>query len=90
MVDGGKMSKSKSNFFTIKDLKKKGFFPQSIRYQLLSGHYRTKLSFSFNKKHESDKIIHRITNFYHKLKNMGAAELSGIQLPDAYQTFKNQ
>tara|TARA_B100001248_G_C27392960_1_gene463568 strand:- start:169 stop:1560 length:1392 start_codon:yes stop_codon:yes gene_type:complete len=89
MIDGNKMSKSKSNFFTIKDLKKKGFLPQSIRYQLLSGHYRTKISFSVEKKYESDKLIHRITNFYGILKKMGAAELIGAQLPDAYKHFKN-
>ncbi len=89
MIDGDKMSKSKSNFFTIDDLKEKGFSPQSIRYQLLSGHYRTKISFSINKKYESDKIIHRITNFHSKLKKMGAMELNGTQLPNVYKSFKN-
>ena len=89
MIDGSKMSKSKSNFFTCKDLKEKGFSAQSIRYQLLSGHYRTKISFSIKKKHESDKIIYRITNFYNKLKKMGAMELNGAQLPEVYKSFKN-
>ena len=88
MVDGEKMSKSKMNFFTLKDLKEKGFTSQSIRYQLLSGHYRTKISFSLNKKHESDKIINRITDFYLSLKNMGANEMLGNELPEAYKKFK--
>ena len=87
MVDGGKMSKSRFNFLTLEDLKKKGFISQSIRYQLLSGHYRTKISFSLHKKHESDKIIHRITNFYHKLRDLGAENINGTYLPDAYQDF---
>ena len=89
MIDGDKMSKSKSNFYTLKDLKEKGFLPQSIRYQLLSGHYRTKISFSLKKKYESDKIIYRITNFYTTLKKMGVEELNGSQLPDTYKRFKN-
>ena len=88
MVDGEKMSKSKMNFFTLKDLKEKGFTSQSIRYQLLSGHYRTKISFSVNKKHESDKIINRITDFYLSLKKMGANEMLGNELPEAYEKFK--
>ena len=76
------------NFFTLKDLKEKGFTSQSIRYQLLSGHYRTKISFSLNKKHESDKIINRITDFYLSLKKMGANEMLGNELPEAYKKFK--
>ena len=88
MVDGEKMSKSKMNFFTLKDLKEKGFTSQSIRYQLLSGHYRTKISFSLNKKHESDKIINRITDFFLSLKKMGANEMPGNELPEVYEKFK--
>ena len=88
MIDGEKMSKSKINFFTLKDLQEKGFTSQAIRYQLLSGHYRTKISFSLMKKHESDKIINRITDFYIFLKKMGASEISGNELPEAYKRFK--
>ena len=88
MIDGEKMSKSKINFFTLKDLKEKGFTSQSIRYQLLAGHYRTKISFSLKKKHESDKIINRITDFYLVLKKMGASEMPGNELPEAYEKFK--
>ena len=76
------------NFFTLKDLKEKGFTSQSIRYQLLSGHYRTKISFSLKKKHESDKIINRITEFYLFLKSMRANEMFGNELPEAYGEFK--
>ena len=88
MIDGEKMSKSKMNFFTLKDLKEKGFSSQSIRYQLLSGHYRTKISFSLNKKHESDKIINRVTEFYLSLKKMGADQMHGEEMPKEYEMFK--
>ena len=36
------------------DLTKKGFTAESIRYQLLAGHYRTKISFSLNKKQNEE------------------------------------
>ncbi len=46
LVDGKKMSKSKGNFYTIKDLAAKGFSGAEIRYALLAGHYRTALNFT--------------------------------------------
>jgi len=88
-IDGGKMSKSLGNFYTIRDLKEKGFSSESIRYQLLSGHYRTKISFSLQKKQESDKLIQRINDFYSMLKRSGAENHSGNDLPDDYNTFRN-
>ncbi len=48
LVDGEKMSKSKGNFYTIRDLLKKGWKGEEIRYALLSAHYRTTLNFSEN------------------------------------------
>ena len=87
LIDGGKMSKSLGNYYTIKDLIKKGFTPESIRYQLLSGHYRTKISFSINKKHESDKIIDRVSEF-HALLNKNNQKISlDNSLPDIYFEF---
>ena len=46
-VDGGKMSKSLKNIYTMSDLEKKGFTPLAYRYFTLSAHYRTKLNFTF-------------------------------------------
>ena len=88
MVDGGKMSKSLGNYYMIKDLKNLNFSAESIRYQLLSGHYRTKILFSFNKKHESDKIIRRITDFYFLLDKNKPIKSSGNSLPESYLEFK--
>ena len=88
LVDGGKMSKSLGNFFRIADLKDLGFSAESIRYQLLSGHYRTKISFSIDKKYESDKIVQRITDFHSLLEQNNAGQLSDGSFPDAYEDFK--
>ncbi len=46
LVDGQKMSKSKGNFFTIRDLINKGYTGAEIRYALLAAHYRTALNFT--------------------------------------------
>ena len=48
MVDGEKMSKSKGNFYTLRDLVAKGHDPRALRYLLLNTHYRTPLNFTFD------------------------------------------
>jgi len=46
VVNGEKMSKSKGNFFTLRDLLQRGCDPQAIRYLLMSQHYRKPLNFT--------------------------------------------
>ena len=45
LVDGGKMSKSKDNFYTIDQLEEAGFSGAEIRYSLIAAHYRQPLNF---------------------------------------------
>ncbi len=60
LVDGAKMSKSKGNFFTIRDLIAKGFSGTEIRFALLKSHYRTTMNFSEKGLLESRKNIKKI------------------------------
>jgi cysteinyl-tRNA synthetase len=46
-VDGKRMSKSLKNFYTISDLRKKGFDPIALRYLYLTAHYRDSLNFTW-------------------------------------------
>jgi cysteinyl-tRNA synthetase len=46
-VDGGKMSKSLGNVYSIDDLREKGFEPRALRYLFLTAHYRTTLNFTW-------------------------------------------
>lgn len=45
-VNGEKMSKSLGNFFTVRDLLDEGWDGETIRYCLLSAHYRAPLDFT--------------------------------------------
>ena len=90
MVDGGKMSKSLGNFYRISALKELGFTAESIRYQLLAGHYRSKIIFSIDKKHEGDKVVQRLSDFYNRLQKMNANESSTGSLPEAYSKFRDR
>lgn len=47
MVDGEKMSKSKKNYYTIDDIKEKGFDPLALRYLFLTAHYRDHMNFTW-------------------------------------------
>jgi len=90
MVDGGKMSKSLGNFYQISALKELGFTAESIRYQLLAGHYRSKITFSIDKKHEGDKVVQRLSDFYNRLQKMNANESSIGSMPEAYSKFRDR
>jgi cysteinyl-tRNA synthetase len=58
MVDGGKMSKSLGNLYTLDDLRHRGFSAMEVRYTLLSGHYRQPLNFTL---HSLDAARHALT-----------------------------
>jgi cysteinyl-tRNA synthetase len=47
MVEGGKMSKSLGNQYTLQDIEAKGFHPLDLRYFYLTGHYRKQLNFTW-------------------------------------------
>lgn len=48
LVDGGKMSKSLGNLYTLDDLAARGFSAMEVRYVLLGGHYRKPLNFTLD------------------------------------------
>ncbi len=64
LVNGEKMSKSKGNFFTLRDLLEKGYDPMAIRYALLSVHYRNQLNFTFESLKEARDVIEKLDNSY--------------------------
>ncbi len=48
LVDGGKMSKSLGNLYTIADLAERGHTPMEARYVLIGAHYRKPLNFTLD------------------------------------------
>ena len=48
LVDGGKMSKSLGNLYTLDDLAARGFSPMEVRYVLIGAHYRKPLNFTLD------------------------------------------
>ena len=48
LIDGGKMSKSLGNTYTVDDLVKRGYRPVEFRYFCLNVHYRQKINFTWD------------------------------------------
>lgn len=47
LVDGAKMSKSKGNFYSLKDITSKGYDPLALRLLFLQSHYRSQTNFTW-------------------------------------------
>ena len=86
-LKGGKMSKTEGNFYTISDLKSKGYSSEEIRFVMLSAHYRTKLSFSIEQCLEARTAIQRIASLYNRLINIANGNLDKYNLPIEFQDF---
>ncbi|MBI5398318.1 cysteine--tRNA ligase [Candidatus Woesearchaeota archaeon] len=67
IVNGEKMSKSLGNFYTLRDLLKKGYNPIAIRYELLSTHYRQQLNFKEDNLKQIPATLQRFYEFLDKL-----------------------
>ncbi len=63
LVDGEKMSKSKGNFYTVRDLLARGADPEAIRYLLLSVPYRKQLNFTLEGLEGARAALRRIRDF---------------------------
>jgi cysteinyl-tRNA synthetase len=63
MVEGEKMSKSKGNFYTLRDLIKEGFDPIAIRYALLAVPYRKQLNFTFEGLRAAERTVESLRDF---------------------------
>ncbi|MGY3887884.1 cysteine--tRNA ligase [Aeromonas aquatica] len=73
MVDKEKMSKSLGNFFTIRDVLAH-YDAESVRYFLMSGHYRSQLNYSEDNLKQARAALERM---YTALRDLPAAPAAG-------------
>jgi cysteinyl-tRNA synthetase len=74
LVEGEKMSKSKGNFYTVRDLIGRGYSPGAIRYLLLSVPYRTQLNFMLEGLRGVESALESLRNFRRRVSESGGAE----------------
>ncbi|NOZ76447.1 MAG: class I tRNA ligase family protein, partial [Euryarchaeota archaeon] len=89
-VEGGKMSKSLRNYYTLRDILKRGHTPRGVRLFLLSCHYRKKQDLTFRKLAAADRRAERLREYYLELSrnenpgpvDRGVTEEAGEMLED--------
>ena len=62
-----KMSKSLGNVFTIQDVVDRGVRASTLRYLLMSVHYRKQLTFSWDILEQAENAVRRIADFLDRL-----------------------
>jgi len=86
-IDNKKMSKSKENYYTLKDLEKKGFNPLSLRYFYLTSHYRSHANFTLDGLKSAKNSLDELRNQVRNIVIKGEKE-SGITLSKQAREYK--
>jgi cysteinyl-tRNA synthetase len=89
LVEGEKMSKSVGNFYTIRDLLKMGYSGKTIRYLLMSTHYRQNANLTFDGLEAAKKTVDRINAFAQNLRDV-TAEKPNPELVDVVKRARAQ
>lgn len=85
-VNGGKMSKSLGNLYTLKDLAEKGYEPAVYRMFNLGAQYRTKINFTFEAMDAAKTSLSRLREGYLKHKN-GTEDIDDNVINDYKKRF---
>lgn len=75
-IAGDKMSKSKKNFYTLKDLEVESVSPLAYRYWLLQAHYRSTVDFTFEAVKASQQALVRLVNAFIELNRRVVADIN--------------
>jgi len=93
-IDDEKMSKSKGNFFMVRDILKE-YSGETIRFFLLSGHYRNPINFSDSLMEQSKNGLARIQNAKSNLLHLIATDAGSMDERerkeyDGFSVFKDR
>lgn len=77
-VNGGKMSKSLGNTYTISQLEEMGYPPMVFRFFCTNAHYRKKLNFTFEGMDAAKKSYERLLNGLYQHKTSKSFAPAGI------------
>ena len=72
LIDEEKMSKSLGNVFNLPDIIAKGYRPSTLRYLLLSTHYRKQVKFSWDAMSQAEESLRRLADFVERLDRVTA------------------
>lgn len=78
LVEGGKMSKSLNNFYTLADIEAKGFPPVTLRYALTAGAYRQTINFTLDSLHAAQSALSRLKKFSDEILEASGLKRSAL------------
>ena len=70
LVNGEKMSKSKGNFYILRDILQKGYSPMDFRLLFLSSHYRASSNFTWRAMDQAHTNLEKIVRFVEELQQV--------------------
>lgn len=85
-VDGGKMSKSLGNIYTLDTLEENGIDPIAYKLLCFSSHYRNKLNFTFEGAKSANTSLNRLREGYYKHLN-GTEEIDNSIINEFEERF---
>lgn len=85
-VDGGKMSKSLGNTYTLDQLQEKGIEPLAYKLFCFTAHYRTKLNFTFDTALSTQKALNRLREGFLKHQE-GTIDISNEKIKEYEDKF---
>jgi cysteinyl-tRNA synthetase len=71
LIDGEKMSKSKGNFYTLKDIIEKGFDPLAFRYLCFTASFTSNLNFTWQSLEDGKNALEKLYAFVGSIQNTG-------------------
>lgn len=83
LVDGGRMSKSLGNVYTLNDVCERGFGPLALRYLFLTAHYRDEINFTWKSLEAAQNAFNRLKEFMspvHSRSNLSNEKFQSIDL----------
>ncbi len=85
-INGGKMSKSLNNLYTLEDLKEKGYEPLVYRMFNFTSNYRNQINFTFEAMDSAKTSLNRLREGYLKHKE-GTEEISKEEIEEYEKRF---
>ncbi|HTF91304.1 MAG TPA: cysteine--tRNA ligase [Planctomycetota bacterium] len=73
-VDGGKMSKSLGNTYSVDDVIARGFSARALRFALLRGHYRQPLNYTWEVQKDSASALASLDDMVQRLQRLAKGE----------------
>jgi cysteinyl-tRNA synthetase len=79
-VKGEEMHKSKGNYVTLRDLREEGWDPLTVRYFLISSHYRDPIDLTEEALRQAENSRRRLIDFIYRVSSISTEEKESIEL----------